>query len=651
MANFKPDQNDYKNLTPFKMWLVNQINTWGCSNFPFLESDFDKLTNYSMMMKLMKAMNEVISNENKVEEDMTNLFNAFTELQNYINTYFDNLDVQEEVNNKLDEMVESGQFQEILEEYMTTKVDYFYIDENSTFTDIKNAFESAKAKIIEFKKGTYSLSNQIFLTSNTKVLLNGSTLNSTYSDTYGDNVIFLGYALNSDYRAYNGISNIEFKNGKINTAFALMHNTNITFNNIEFDNITSHALQIGGCKDIKIINCTFNGTIIDDVNGQNHELIQLERADYSSQPYLPEDSSSYDETGNFNILIDNCIFNKGNEVTTRNYVCIGHHGYSADYPYYNKNITVSNCEFEENTYSDISGPSFDNLDIFNNKFKQTNEIATTLQIRLRHTNKNIYIHDNIFEGRSGIQNVNVKQLENIHIFNNIFKMNNQDSPIISMNSVKDLFIHDNYFKNIGYHIYIAQSENLETSNVVIENNKFNINDLNSNRYGIALYGGSDIQIKNNYVMQNNSRHFIYVNGATNYLISKNEIINSTTTPQILNGISLDYSHVYNVYRNLFSGNGASSYAITNQSVSFAFNTFNRLDLRLHKTNDAAAITHVILEPYSVNDKLSKRAYEIPVIIDGSLEVATFTINEDGTFSFESTNNSIVLRDLTAYNII
>ena len=118
MANFKPDQNEYKNLTPFKMWLVNQINTWGCSNFPFLESDFDKLTNYAMMMKLMKAMNNVIANENKVEEDMTNLFNAFTELQNYINNYFDNLDVQEEINNKLDAMAESGELTNLIKNYV-----------------------------------------------------------------------------------------------------------------------------------------------------------------------------------------------------------------------------------------------------------------------------------------------------------------------------------------------------------------------------------------------------------------------------------------------------------------------------------------------------------------------------------------------------
>ena len=42
----------------------------------------------------------------------------FVELQSYVNTYFDNLDVQEEVNNKLDEMAESGQLTDIIAQYL-----------------------------------------------------------------------------------------------------------------------------------------------------------------------------------------------------------------------------------------------------------------------------------------------------------------------------------------------------------------------------------------------------------------------------------------------------------------------------------------------------------------------------------------------------
>lgn len=40
--------------------------------------------------------------------------NLMTELQNYVDNYFDNLDVQEEINNKLDEMVEDGTLENII---------------------------------------------------------------------------------------------------------------------------------------------------------------------------------------------------------------------------------------------------------------------------------------------------------------------------------------------------------------------------------------------------------------------------------------------------------------------------------------------------------------------------------------------------------
>lgn len=150
MPNFTPNQNDYNNMTPFKTWLKYQINTWGLNSFPFVESDFDDLTNYAMMMKLMKHFNTLIENQNMVEEDITNLYNAFTELQTYIleqisdvnenfenlqdyvNNYFDNLDVQNEINNKLDEMVESGELPQMVLDALVNKLDDFSNSNSAT---------------------------------------------------------------------------------------------------------------------------------------------------------------------------------------------------------------------------------------------------------------------------------------------------------------------------------------------------------------------------------------------------------------------------------------------------------------------------------------------------------------------------------------
>lgn len=110
--SYIPDKEDYKyKLRPFKRFVLQ--------NFPFIEADFDALTNYELMAKIIEYLNHVIDNENVVEENVNNLYNAVVELQNYVNDYFGNLDVQEEINNKLDEMAEQGTLTEIIAQYLT----------------------------------------------------------------------------------------------------------------------------------------------------------------------------------------------------------------------------------------------------------------------------------------------------------------------------------------------------------------------------------------------------------------------------------------------------------------------------------------------------------------------------------------------------
>lgn len=94
---------NYKKLCPFK-WFVLQ-------NFPFIEADFDAITNWQLFCKLGEEMNKIINSTNILGTQVENL----TE---YVSNYFDNLDVQDEINAKLDEMAEGGQLQEIISQYI-----------------------------------------------------------------------------------------------------------------------------------------------------------------------------------------------------------------------------------------------------------------------------------------------------------------------------------------------------------------------------------------------------------------------------------------------------------------------------------------------------------------------------------------------------
>lgn len=65
--------------------------------------------------------NEVIPTVNNNGESVEELQELFTELQTYVNNYFTNLDVQDEINNKLDEMAENGDLEDIIAAYLNTR--------------------------------------------------------------------------------------------------------------------------------------------------------------------------------------------------------------------------------------------------------------------------------------------------------------------------------------------------------------------------------------------------------------------------------------------------------------------------------------------------------------------------------------------------
>lgn len=62
--------------------------------------------------------NKVIPAVNQNAEAVEEMQNLFNELQTYVNEYFSNIDVQEEINNKLDDMAESGELEEIIGIYL-----------------------------------------------------------------------------------------------------------------------------------------------------------------------------------------------------------------------------------------------------------------------------------------------------------------------------------------------------------------------------------------------------------------------------------------------------------------------------------------------------------------------------------------------------
>ena len=161
---------NFNKLTPFKWFLLE--------NFPFIEADFDALTNWQLFCKLGKEMNKIINSENTLGTQMENVTNAFIELQNYVNNYFTNLDVQQEINNKLDAMVEDGTLDQIIQQYLNSSAIWGF----DTVQDMKNAtnlINGSYAKTLGYYKindggeATYKITNTVSETEYKEELKNG----------------------------------------------------------------------------------------------------------------------------------------------------------------------------------------------------------------------------------------------------------------------------------------------------------------------------------------------------------------------------------------------------------------------------------------------------------------------------------------------
>lgn len=124
----------YTNLTPFKWYVLE--------NFPFIEADFDALTNWQLLCKLGKEMNKIIDSVNTSGNQVETLTTAFNELQNYVTNYFNNLDVQEEINNKLDEMAQDGTLAQIVNQYISNCILTF-----NTVNDMKSSEYAIKNSV------------------------------------------------------------------------------------------------------------------------------------------------------------------------------------------------------------------------------------------------------------------------------------------------------------------------------------------------------------------------------------------------------------------------------------------------------------------------------------------------------------------------
>ena len=154
-----------------------------CVTIGELPSTFvESMSYYECLAWLVSYLeNTVIPAVNQNGEACAELQAAFIELKTFVDDYFDNLDVQEEINNKLDSMAEEGTLQEIIADYLKTQLIYettldmiddadhltdgVYVetlgyrtkdDNGASFFEIKNTGTADGYSVIDLENGLYA---------------------------------------------------------------------------------------------------------------------------------------------------------------------------------------------------------------------------------------------------------------------------------------------------------------------------------------------------------------------------------------------------------------------------------------------------------------------------------------------------------------
>lgn len=110
--------NQFTTQPPFRFW---------CQKV--LPAVYDEsLSYYELLNKVVDYLNTMNTNVQGIEGNFQILDSKFDELKYFVDHYFENVDIQTEINNKLDEMAESGELTAILADTVTSAVDAWLQD-------------------------------------------------------------------------------------------------------------------------------------------------------------------------------------------------------------------------------------------------------------------------------------------------------------------------------------------------------------------------------------------------------------------------------------------------------------------------------------------------------------------------------------------
>ena len=565
-------------LSPFKRMCV----TVGNLPSSFMES----MTYYEALCWLYNWLDKtVIPAINTEGEAITELQNAFTTLENYVNNYFDNLDVQEEINNKLDEMAEAGELTDIIAQYLglAGMITFNTVAEMKLAENLVNGSKCETLGFYNYNDGGNALykvrnvTNEDTIDEMTLFALNDPSLvaeliaddsiNIKQIGAHGDNssndTSFIEKALNTYHNIY-----IPYGTYLINSAISINNKNDIYIhgdNSVIKINGLFKGLTFDGCNNINIKDLTFTSPLqyeetpstldrdiiiimksCNDINFNNNNVIE------GAMGIIFD--SCEDIIFKNNIIHDfkgwGCYF--GYELSKIYKALISNNiSYNSTYDGikltgYIRDIIIENNTCYNNTRDgiDYAGHTAKNVILTNN-----NCYNNTLQgIDFKQLERDIYPYDNTFD----------KEFESIKINNNLITNNNLHGINLQ------LYYNDTNINDVE----------ISNNNIVMQSTE---NNFSSGGIRIAPCNLSDrncLIIHDNFVnAKDKNLTCLRLSNTTNVTIENNKLINGQTASIYIdyNAVLSDYntgvSDLYILNNTLTTGTNVNSQNITFSNVT------------------------------------------------------------------------------------
>ena len=463
-------------------------------------SYLETMTYYEMLVWFTEYMkNTIIPTINNNGLAIEELQNKYIELKSYVDNYFTNLDVQEEINNKLDQMVQDGTLQEIIASYLNSKA-IFGFDNVASMKSSTNLIDGSYAKTLGYYEkndgggATYKITNTKSLTEYQEQLNSG---------LYATLIIENNIVIPEQIGCIGDNETDNFNNFK--TLFS-------KFNNIKFLNGKTYKINIVGSDEqtypIELISnqtIDFNNSKIEsyDLSGNYGSLFTIINKEniiikngilHSNRGITTEYRHGINIQSSSNILIENMKIDNfsGDSITLNEYE-------TSKIP--SSNITINNCVCENSYRNNISLIACNSVIISNSQLNKASGTSPQAGIDLECNRPYQY-------------------LKNININNCIFNENTTRGIFIDYhNNPSDLEINvDNcVFNNNSRDIAINENETANDTKGYI---KFNNITSNNTKVSFAYFKGHTIENKlpiyfNNIVINGgNSTNATGITGST-----------------------------------------------------------------------------------------------------------------------------------------